>query len=113
MIMISGLIILWYGAIGEIPSGFVICDGTNGTPDLRDKFIVGAGTTYAVGDSGGSVNHNHTFTGDGHSHSIGAGATIGAGANLHDSTSSDPATGTTGVGPNLPPYHALVYIQKT
>ena len=111
--MKTGLIILWYGAIVDIPSGFVICDGNNGTPDLRDKFVVGAGSTYAVGASGGSVNHNHPFTGDGHTHDIAAGAAIGGGFDFHDTTDSGNATGTTDNTDNLPPYHALVYIMKT
>jgi hypothetical protein len=58
-----GCIVLWSGAIGAIPSGYQICDGTNGTPDLRDRFVVGAGSTYAVDDTGGSatkdVSHDH------------------------------------------------------
>jgi hypothetical protein len=64
----SGIISLWSGSIASIPSGWVICDGTNGTPDLRNKFVVGAGSTYAVGATGGSadaiaVSHTHTFSG--------------------------------------------------
>ena len=55
-----GGIILWYGNINTIPSGFVLCDGTNGTPDLRDKFIVGAGGSYVVGETGGASTHTHT-----------------------------------------------------
>lgn len=63
----AGLISLWSGSIGSIPSGWYLCDGTNGTPDLRDRFVVGAGTTYAVTGTGGSadsivVQHNHTAT---------------------------------------------------
>jgi len=49
----SGGIIMWSGSIGSIPTGYYICDGTNGTPDLRDRFVVGAGNTYAVGNTGG------------------------------------------------------------
>lgn len=49
----TGAILMWSGSIGSIPSGYVICDGTNGTPDLRDRFIVGAGTSYSVGNNGG------------------------------------------------------------
>lgn len=48
----SGSVILWSGSIGSIPSGYVICDGSNSTPDLRDKFIVGAGLNYAVNSNG-------------------------------------------------------------
>ena len=63
----AGIITLWSGAIGSIPSGWNLCDGTNGTPDLRDRFIVGAGNNYAVAAIGGTadaivVAHTHTAT---------------------------------------------------
>lgn len=57
---VVGHIMLWYGTVGTIPSGWQNCDGTNGTPDLRDVFIVGAGTTYAQGSAGGAATHTHT-----------------------------------------------------
>lgn len=74
----SGLISMWSGSIGSIPSGWLLCDGTNGTPDLRNSFILGAGNSYVVGATGGSpdaivVNHTHTptttVTDPGHFHS--------------------------------------------
>ena len=92
-IFVSGMIILWSGTIASIPTGFVLCDGQNNTPDLRDKFIIGArednsgvaksNIEGSLTQSGGSkdaiivshdhtVNHNHGFTtgSDGaHSHS--------------------------------------------
>lgn len=68
----SGMIMLWSGSIATIPTGWVLCDGTNSTPDLRDRFVVGAGSTYAVGATGGEATHaltaaempthNHTAT---------------------------------------------------
>ena len=73
----TGAIFLWSGSIGAIPSGYVICDGTNSTPDLRDRFIIGAGNSYAVAATGGSadaitVTHTHTatVTDPGHSHTF-------------------------------------------
>lgn len=77
----SGLIAIWSGAVGSIPSGWYLCNGQNGTPDLRDSFILGAGNTYAVGATGGSkdaivVSHTHTATSTsavtdpGHQHNI-------------------------------------------
>ena len=51
----SGMILLWSGSVGSVPTGWVLCDGTNSTPDLRDRFIVGAGSTYAVNATGGSA----------------------------------------------------------
>lgn len=61
----TGVILMWSGSIVSIPNGWVICDGTNSTPDLRNRFIVGAGSTYAVAATGGSadaivVSHTHT-----------------------------------------------------
>ncbi len=63
----SGVISLWSGASNAIPAGYVLCDGTNNTPDLRNRFVVGAGSTYAVGATGGSANatvvaHTHGLT---------------------------------------------------
>lgn len=62
-----GVIVLWSGSIASIPVGWALCNGSNGTPDLRNLFVVGAGSTYAVGASGGSadaitVSHSHTAT---------------------------------------------------
>jgi hypothetical protein len=82
----AGLISLWYGSIGSVPSGWYLCDGSNGTPDLRDRFVIGAGSTYAVGATGGATSrtlttselpsHNHTATSvvtdPGHFHTGGA-----------------------------------------
>jgi len=110
---ISGIIALWSGSIVSIPTGWVICDGNNGTPDLRNNFVVGAGDTYAVDANGGAVNHTHGFTGDGHAHDLTAGAQLEAGANFNLTTSTSPATGTTDNGSSLPPYYALAYIMKT
>ncbi len=63
----SGGIFLWSGSIGSIPAGYVLCNGSNGTPDLRDRFVIGAGSSYAVNATGGSadavvVTHTHAAT---------------------------------------------------
>jgi len=50
----AGMILMWSGSIATIPKGWSLCDGSNGTPDLRNRFIVGAGSTYSVGTTGGS-----------------------------------------------------------
>lgn len=63
----SGMIMMWYGLLASIPSGWVVCDGTNGTPDLRDRVPIGAGSTYALNDSGGSATASgNTGSGGGH-----------------------------------------------
>lgn len=111
--MKTGLIILWSGAIVDIPSGFVLCDGNNNTPDLRNNFVIGAGGSHAVDDTGGSINHTHGFTSDGHAHSIGAGADLQSGFNFAAGTDSSVDTGTTDPSNGLPPLYALAYIMKT
>lgn len=77
----SGVIVLWSGSIANIPSGWVLCDGSNSTPDLRDRFVVGAGSTYAVNTIGGSANaivvsHTHSITDPGHNHLSGSNGDI-------------------------------------
>lgn len=66
----SGLICMWSGA--TVPTGWALCNGSNGTPDLRDRFIVGSGSSYSLGAKGGSASvtlttaqipsHTHTGT---------------------------------------------------
>ena len=137
----SGLIAIWSGSTGSIPSGWLLCNGSNGTPDLRNSFILGAGNTYAVGATGGStdaivVSHTHTatVTDPGHNHTPNGGNqfwTNQPGGNLFGgappqyiqavSTTSTATTGisvsnasagTSGSGANMPPYYALAFIMK-
>lgn len=60
-----GIITMWSGAVDAVPSGWHLCDGTNGTPDLRDRFIVAAGNSYSPGYTGGSLTYTPTITVDG------------------------------------------------
>lgn len=53
----TGCIVMWSGAADNVPEGFALCNGENGTPDLRDRFVVGAGNTYEVGAAGGEAEH--------------------------------------------------------
>jgi len=76
---------------------------------MRDKFIPGAGTTYAPGDTGGAVDHTHDFTGDGHDHTLTGIEVTLSGTDLDNKTSNDPIIGTTGNGSSLPEYHSLAY----
>lgn len=73
-----GSIIMWYGT--TIPQGWNICNGSNGTPDLRNRFVIGAGDKFNPTESGGNAQiqadnlpphkHNNTLADDGHSHDI-------------------------------------------
>lgn len=73
-----GGIMMFSGGVGDIPDNWALCDGTNGTPNLSDKFIMGAGTTYGIGSSGGSTKHKHeveTELGGKHTHAATGGET--------------------------------------
>lgn len=70
----SGMILLWSGTIATIPSGWLLCDGANSTPDLRDSFIMGAGNTYATDDTGGVATPSTNSQGS-HSHGAATGST--------------------------------------
>ena len=111
----QGFICLWSGAVEDIPAGWHLCDGTAGTPDLRDKFIIGAGSTYGVGDTGGSDSHDHDFTGIEHNHGIDAGSVIINSApdgDFEGGTTLTAADGTVEPKTELPPYYALAFIMK-
>jgi hypothetical protein len=134
---VAGMIMLWSGSSASIPSGWLLCDGTNSTPDLRNRFVVGAGSTYAVNATGGSadaivVSHTHTatVTDPGHLHTV-QGNTTGSGVigflrqdaassgTVNTSTATtgitvtNSTTGSSGTNANLPPYYALCYIMKS
>jgi hypothetical protein len=103
---------MWHGSVSAIPPTYHLCDGTNGTPDLRDKFIVGAGSTYNVNDSGGSLTHTHAFTATGHQHNSTAGNKIGSAGGRRNSAQTAIVTGTTDPADSQPPYYALAYIKQ-
>ena len=133
-----GGIIMWSGSIVSIPSGWSLCDGSSGTPDLRDRFVVGAGSLYAVGATGGSrdaivVSHTHTATVNdpGHAHTYTrpadlfgvdtGGVPAPRGPNFPGESTgvsgtgisvSNSTTGSSGTNANLPPYYALAYIMR-
>ena len=130
----TGCIVIWSGASSAIPSGWYLCNGSNGTPDLRDRFVVGVGSTYSVGNTGGSkdaivVSHSHSVSDPGHSHTINGGSsqntnnqapsklstfTTPQTINTESATTgiSIQSTGASGTNANLPPYYALCYIMK-
>lgn len=110
-------IIMFSGAVADIPSGWYLCNGSNGTPDLRGKFVLGAGGAYNPGDTGGAATHTLTeselptyngkwygnrWCNDWSASVIGGDVAIGfqsvGGGAAHN---------------NLPPYHALAFIMKS
>lgn len=110
-----GMIMLWNGSVATIPSGWHLCDGTVGTPDLRNKFIIAAGGTYSPGAAGGSSSHTHTFITAGHAHDLMSDEfvpDISPDGQLSHNTSVSQDTGTTVSSSNVPPYYALCYIMK-
>lgn len=62
----KNIIVTYHGTVASIPFGWVLCDGKNSTPDLRDRFIIGAGGAHLPGDTGGNNNHTHEITVEGH-----------------------------------------------
>ena len=92
-------VIMFSGEIADIPSGWYLCDGNNSTPDLRDKFIMGAGGTYDVGDTGGnaSINLYHRHQVNSHGHNF-------ASEGDHGHNFSSEAPGTSGVGDHAHSY---------
>jgi hypothetical protein len=93
-----GMILMWSGSVTEIPRGWALCDGTNGTPDLRGRFVLGANaeTGQALGSSGGASSQSLSGTTGGRilqwssTRSGGLGSTI----------------------PTMPPFYSLAYIMK-
>lgn len=124
-----GTIVIWSGTADNIPSGWHLCDGEDGTPDLRDKFVLGAGETHPVGEIGGEEEvkltesqmpvHNHRIytnssSGEPVSGSLSA---LGIVSSSVNNTIQKYAIRTEGSGgakshPNMPPYYALCYIMK-
>jgi hypothetical protein len=120
----QGVILLWSGAVASVPAGYHLCDGTNGTPDLRGVFVVGAGGSYAPNATGGTAvtgfagSHTHTLNGTTDNPTVGTGdVQSGAGAAVVTSVAAISHTHTVNlVGDHqhscLPPYLALAYIMK-
>ncbi|MEO9964877.1 MAG: hypothetical protein ABJF11_03760 [Reichenbachiella sp.] len=80
----QGGIIMWYGSIASVPTGWALCNGSNGTPDLRDRFIVGAGSSYSPQSTGGSNSVTLSLAQiPSHNHGKGSLYTSSAGSHRH------------------------------
>lgn len=121
LIMPTGVIAMWNGTIQTIPTGWALCDGSNGTPDFRDRFVVAAGRKYEATVSEGGVEtvtltveqipaHVHTYQ-----QSINAATSTGNTSNQKHAAYQTSNTSSVGGGKshdNMPPYYALAFIMK-
>ena len=119
-----GVIVMWSGAVSEIPNGWVLCDGDNGTPCLLDRFVVGAGSIYNVGDTGGEATHKLTVLElPRHVHSLNmidkedtlapVKNILGTKGNSYGSNNAMTVVqGDNNPHNNMHPYYALCYIMK-
>lgn len=90
-ILPAGTILIWSGVVADIPKGWQLCDGTNGTPDLRARFVMGGGGSINVGTTGGNLNFTLSLTESNlpaHTHSLSGLTSDTAGSHSH--TISDP-----------------------
>ena len=127
----KGAIMMWSGTVDDRPEGWAICDGTQGTPDLTDRFIVGAGFNYGVGERGGAIavkltaaempSHNHTVPFESHGNPDGGWdhastefyiRSPNIGSSYPDTNYPSSNAGSDGYHENRPPFHALYYIMK-
>jgi microcystin-dependent protein len=91
---LTGVIVMWSGSIATIPTGWVLCNGSNSTPDLRNRFIVGAGSTYSVDATGGSATSTLTSNElPAHTHSLSASGTTSGQSAGHTHTFSGTTSG--------------------
>jgi hypothetical protein len=101
----TGVIVMWSGSIATIPTGWALCDGTNDTPDLRDRFIIGACGKAAVGSKG--ERHGGLFGSDND---------LYIKTNLHPGGWTGAPSGSEMCGEHshdlMPPYYALAFIMK-
>ena len=118
-----GSIVMWSGSIASIPSQWALCNGSNSTPDLRDKFVLGAGNSYSVGATGGEATHMLTVAEmPAHTHTTtfirdqcsGISGNAVYGDENRDGTNdvTSQSTGGGGTHNNMPPYYALAYIMR-
>jgi microcystin-dependent protein len=130
----KGIIVMWSGSIATIPEGWLLCNGQNGTPDLRSRFVVGAATAGSLLDTGLTVKefsptgtkggvetvtlsiaqmpaHTHSYRADG-SALVGSSHEYERNSGSHQEGGVTGSTGGSQPHDNMPPYYALAYIMK-
>lgn len=108
----QNIIAMWSGSSGNIPPGWQLCDGTNGTPNLRNRFIIGSQGNLNIGDTGGSTSHSHNFTSDGHFHLNAGTGVIRVGAVRSEDTAISYDTALTDPESGRPPWYTLAIIMR-
>lgn len=106
-----GAIIMWSGTLSSIPEGWQLCDGTNGTPDLRGRFVMGVSSGENPGATGGATTHTHTGSTSSSSHSIWIDDNSG-GSDYWGAPNYHTHSITMNSSDNLPPYFKIAYIMK-
>lgn len=106
-----GAIIMWSGTLASIPEGWQLCNGTNGTPDLRGRFVMGVLTGENPGGTGGSTTHTHTASMSASNSRIWIDDNSG-GSDYWGAPASHTHTITVNTSSNLPPYFKIAYIMK-
>lgn len=112
---LSGIILVWSGALEDVPEGWLVCDGTLGTPDLRNKFVPGASLTYAPDDTGGASFHAHVGLSNGHHHHLLGGGKIFRNypyGDISSQTTTNRLIMTTANEFHIPPLASFYYIKK-
>lgn len=108
----TGIIVAWSGTIANVPDGWALCDGTNGTPNLADKFIKSTLTPGTEHDIGGGYTHDHTVTTQSHGHGLAGAPALAAGTFIGVLTTTADPPGATNAVSHLPPWYKLAYIMK-
>lgn len=135
----SGVICMWSGLATNIPTGWYLCDGTNNTPDLRNRFVIGATGNYSPGSTGGTTSfsvsgstgattltvgqmpsHTHTVIGGAYKQDYTDYVAVNARLNYDAYNRAVSATGgsqahahsVSATGSTIPPYYALCFIMK-
>lgn len=117
----AGLISMWHGLIANIPLGWVLCDGTNSTPDLRGRFVRGAPAATEAGGTGGADTHTlttaempaHTHTASNQNTLYGVENSANHSATNHVTNGNTGSTGGGNAHNNMPAYYAILFIMKT
>ena len=110
---------MWSGTLATIPTGWVLCDGTSGTPNLADRFVLGVNTGQDPGTVGGSSSHDHSVDPPNTVSSMGSVFTWVSQSSSEQAVNIQPhdhdvdiAAFNSALASNVPPYFRLAFIMK-